>query len=521
MAKLTRVRGSVGQYKQDAVYYKVHEFGGGTLITDRREAVYYSGNAMWYVLKDTAAMTEVPEEPDDRFTCVGILGEYAQTDIRNFIGTNSHSEAMTYALAANDFVHIPKGFTLTINPRVLPKDKHIRVDGVIEAAPSLTGEVVLLTVRSASHFTLDGDGIISGNSDNCNASKVRLFRAEGCNNVHIYGVTFKDNYMEEQGYSDMDGTVIVLRGSGHRVDGIKLENWGMEGLWLQSVTSSTVSNISATSSYGEDNGTRCLNYSAVQVSGDGNTIHNVTSYNTGASAVGCDSTNSTVSDIKVKKVRYGNGLNLGHVGKVSTGTVVTNLTVSDILDPTSTNSAGLSIVNGSEDITVTCLYVKGSTQNGINLSAGGKNIRIVGAHLDGCERGFKQFGGDAMLSDFTFKNCKVGINKQRAEDKLMLSNIDLTGAASKITGTEEGINGTNVVFDNTHPMLGIVQISNQSGAISVENPNIRMWSKLNIEPSNKNAAQAIPFIESWTSGSITVGVVNPAAHYAGVRYFIS
>lgn len=83
---LTRVSGTTGGYKEDAIYYKKSLFSAGLVVSGNDHAYLYNG--MWYVwcgyLPHTIAPSETPDVSTTKWACVGLLNGYDIYSARNY-----------------------------------------------------------------------------------------------------------------------------------------------------------------------------------------------------------------------------------------------------------------------------------------------------------------------------------------------------------------------------------------------------------------------------------------------------
>ena len=507
-------------YSRLTIARKASFADGGILNSDKEAAL--AGDGFFYVYKGTYPVTITPGwSPDSNWLCCGLLNGYPLHNFKNFKGENSDTDALTKCIDFNNFVHIDENTEIYIEPIVLTKSMTIRIDGVVYADRNCPDLCVLISATGVDDITIEGHGRIDGNEKNVSSSRMRLIHFINCNSSTVKGTYLSNNFIEEANYTVDDCTLLIDGGVNHNIDGIKLRNWGLEGVVLRNVSGSSVSAVNSSSTYGENGGTRCKNYSSVQVHGNNNRISNITSYNTGASAVGCDSTNSIVSNLNVDTVRYSNGLNLGHPNKPADGTVVSGVVVKNVNDPVNANSAGVSISNGSKNVQVIGVSVIGSKNRGINISAGSTDIYVSNFFADSCDIALSLFGANVKVSGMNTSNCSSGISKQSAADRLILSDIDLTGAVTKWVGSEENVSGVNVVFNSSYARQGVVKISNETLPVKITNPNIRTWSTISMVSINENAASKTPYIAAILDGAIQINCVGTPTHYAGVKWFVS
>ena len=508
-------------YSRLTIARKASFADGGILNSDKEAAL--AGDGFFYVYKGAYPVTITPgSSPDSNWLCCGLLNGYPLHNFKNFKGTNSDTDALTKCIDFNNFVHIDENTEIYIEPIVLTKSMTIRIDGVVYADRNCPDLCVLISATGVDDITIEGHGRIDGNEKEVTSSKMRLIHLTGGGSRHrIYGITLGNNYISEDDYTGYpESTLWIDGGVEHEVRGVRLFDYGLEGISV-CAERSVIADIISASSWGLPEGTRCLNYSTLHTLGKKFIVTNITSYNTGASAVGIDSTESVVTNINIDTVRWSNGIGLGHPGKPADGTIVSNCVIKNIQHPRSGNFAGVSVGDGSKNIKLNNITVVNSTLQGINVSAGATNVDASNLYIENCDTAFSMFNATCQIDGMRVNNCKYGISKQRADDKLMLSNIDLTGAKTKLLGSEDNFSGTNVIFDNNYPRQGVVQISNTTLPVLIENPNIRPWSTLNIIPTSANSAASVPFVSNTQYGILQINTINKPVHYSGVKWFLS
>lgn len=499
---------------------KKYTFKDGGVISSSKEGILHT-DGFYYVRTSGLPFTLVPNSvPDENYVCCGTLSGYELYNVKNFKNNNSDNDALTKCLAFNKRALIDADTTLYLTPFVITEPVHITINGAIYANAQCPDLTVLISSNGVSNIRIDGVGKIDGNESVVTSSKMRLIHLIGGSNHTIEGITLTNNYIEEVDYGAYsDSTIWVDGGSNHSIRNICLIDCGMEGI---SVTSDycKITGIYYSNSFGKENGTRCKNYSAVHTLGNGHIVDNVTAINTGATAVGIDSTNTIVSNINVDEVRFSHGVGLGHPDKFADGSVVTNVVVRNLKDPSSINAAGVSVGSGSKNIKVSNVTVINGIKQGINISGGADKVDVSNVYAENCEIAFSMYGASCTLNGLRVNNCRYGISKNKTEDVLILNNVNLTGATTKLIGAEENYSGTNVIFDDAFPRQAVVAISNVTRPVEVTNPNIRPWSTLSLLPLSANSASALPFA-TVTYGKLTINTVTAPTHYAGVKYYIS
>lgn len=507
-------------YSRLTITRKASFADGGILNSDKEAAL--AGDGFFYVYKGAYPVTITPgSSPDSNWLCCGLLNGYPLHNFKNFKGTNSDTDALTKCIDFNNFVHIDENTEIYIEPIVLTKSMTIRIDGVVYAGRNCPDLCVLISATGVDDITIEGNGRIDGNEKEVTSSKMRLIHLTGGGNRHrVYGITLGNNYISEADYTGYaESTLWIDGGVEHEVRGVGLIDYGLEGISV-CAERSVIADIISTSSWGKTGGTRCLNYSTLHTLGANFIVTNISSYNTGASAIGIDSTDSVVTDINVDTVRWSNGVGLGHPGKPASRTIVSNCVIKNVMQPPGSNRAGVG-VSESTDVQLNNISVVNSTVQGVNISAFADRVSVTNLYAENCDTALSMFRANVSITGMSVKACKNGISKQNADDKLILSNVDLTGADTKILGSEDNISGVNVTFDSSFPRQGVAKISNETLPMKITNPNIRPWSTISITPTSANSASSLPYITAIQYGILQIGAVNSPVHYAGIKWYVS
>ncbi|MBS9585725.1 hypothetical protein [Morganella morganii] len=508
-------------YSRLTIARKASFADGGILNSDKEAAL--AGDGFFYVYKGAYPVTITPgSSPDSNWLCCGLLNGYPLHNFKNFKGKNSDTDALTKCIDFNNFVHIDENTEIYIEPIVLTKSMTIRIDGVVYADRNCPDLCVLISATGVDDITIEGHGRIDGNEKEVTSSKMRLIHLTGGGNRHrVYGITLGNNYISEADYTGYaESTLWIDGGVEHEVRGVRLVDYGLEGISV-CAKRSIISDIVSTSSYGKTGGTRCLNYSTIHTLGSDFIISRIISYNTGASAIGCDSTHTVITDIDIDTVRYQHGIGVGHPNKPGSYTIINNCIIKNIMHPSGNNRGGIGIGEETHDVRINNVKVIGSTNMGINVSSGATEVDISNFYAESCDVALSIFNANCSVDGMKVKSCSNGISKRQVNDKLTLSNVNLTGAITKILGSEDNISGVNVIFNSDFPRQGVVQISNRTLPVSVENPNIRPWSTLSITPNSANSASSIPYVSETLYGILRINAVNSPTHYAGVKWFIA
>ncbi len=357
-----------------------------------------------------------------------------------------------------------------------------------------------------------GAGRISGNKQQQIGDKQQRLVLLQTNDSTMSDVELEGNYSVEKPESTVH--CALMEGQRNRMGALRLSSWSQEGLVLRNNQYSMMHDIIA-------NDNDSSSYSAAQVHGSHNMVNGVIAKNTGASAVGCDSTHAVVANIIVDLIRWQNGINLGHTGHPADYSVASNLVVTNLNDPENANAAGLSIANGSRLVSVVNYSLKNpiekKARKGINISNGGGEHQILNTVIDGAITGVNLYKSEyTAFGNLILKNCDYGIVKND-DAILQLMNADLSGATTPLSGdgASTNVRAVNTIFDRSDACSGGVTLGSVSFPYRVYTKNVRSFSSLIIEPSNANGAKAMVYVPRRGDGYFELdvaGVVDGGAH---------
>ena len=433
-------------------------------------------------------------------------------------GSTDDSTQINNALAAVDYVVVPSGAVAVCKNLLAPDNKTLEVRGILKLPNGATDQDAIVKDSVVTGFTLKGSGTLDGNRANqAGVISTEAVRITTANKVTIKGLEITSFYGHESA-AVVANCVHISGGKSNKVSDIRLTDWSQEGILMSDVQYSIVSNIEAIDNAG-------TSWSAVQVSGATdkyNIIDNVTTFNTGATAVGMDSQYSAMSNITVDTVRYFNGINLGHAGKVASYSTATNITVRNLLDNMNATSAGISVVNGTEHVTISNFIVDQSTQRGVNISSSGQNVQLMNGKVIGAVEAISVFaGGNVDIVNFECLSCTNGISKD-AGTAMKLVNVNLTGATNQVVGSAANITAVNTDLDTAVLREGGISVDGlgAGGTVVVNNINLLPSSRVVIEPSNDAGANTLAYIQSYAVGSFTVATPISGGGGAFLKYKI-
>lgn len=136
-----------------------------------------------------------------------------------------------------------------------------------------------------------------------------------------------------------------------------LRGWGREGVYLEQCDFSSAT-------LGHAQGISFDEYSGLQVKGNNSAIHRASVDNAGASGVGFDVINGTLSNVISTNTRENHGVNFGHIGFPATGSVAQNIVVDGAM------RNGVSVGASTQDLTIDGFSIRNAGEGGINVSDG-------------------------------------------------------------------------------------------------------------------------------------------------------
>lgn len=490
---------------------------GARIIHGSYTVSYLGSTASWgnaQVLSGTGAVTLAP----DAIVLPAWFGA---------VNGAEASTAVQKAIATGNSVTIPDGIGYTVkNLMLTTAGQAVIVNGTLTLPAACSDNDTIFEANGVDGIKIAGRGKLDGNKAlQSGAVSQQLVRLIGCDDVTVEGLTCMGNYSG----AVSSYAAIYLEGLRDQVRDICLHDWSKEGVYLNNCSYSSVTNIIAVDADGDS-------WSAVQVGGATsahNQIEHVIAKNTGASAVGLDSTYSTMSNITAEGVRFQNGVNMGHTGKPASYSTASDITIKGLTDNVNVNSAGLNIGGGTVHVTVDNLIVDGSTQRGVNIGDSASNVDISNVKLKDCLTGFAMYkAGRVSIKNLTVSGTVgTGISKDNGATAdyttMILDTCDLTAATNKITGAAGGLDSPytayqSATFNSADATEGSVSVAalGAGGTVTVTNANARANNRIILEPSNVAGAGAIPFISTQNDGSFVVTTVNNGAAGAFVRWKI-
>ena len=519
--------------------------------------------------------------------------EYEWGNVKRYgvVGDGSGADESTFmknAINSWNKVYVPIDIDVYAKELEIPSDKYIVIDGKItlyENPANLVDGIAIFKnldqTNANSNITICGNGQLNaapGNVTDWTGVEITqvirfvggLDKSKQCKNIKFSVRNVSGNIFTEP--SDVSetklGGIQFTNCANVTVDNVNIQDWGREGINLDNCYDSIVSNIHA---IGNTN-IPTKSWSAVQVDGEFNKIENIYVENAGASSVGIDSKYSIVNNIHSTNNRHQHGVNFGHSGFPASGTVASNITVINAgtiggpsglncvqpespEDPPARCYHGINIGNGTEDFSLSNVYIKNTFTHGINISSGASNIRISNIKIDQAGvHGIKVYRSEIWSNNINISNCNGnGVQIDHSGHNYMFNNstVNDSGGIGFAIGLAKGFQGdaelkfTNCDFSvgnqggafgkdstikysllntklgNDDSFGGFSIASMNPGVLArIYNSNVRERSRIIIENSNAQAAAAEVYLRTRKDGFFEIGVGKSPAGGAHIRYHI-
>ena len=422
-------------------------------------------------------------------------------------GVADDTLAIQAALAAHGVVVIPSGATCITSGNTLASYKTLIVDGVLRLkANSPAGTKMLVNsdqVGGNTNIRILGNGTLDGNKANqtgaTNAIWHTLVDIDNCDYFEFAVAKVTGNYFPTATPADKTTGAVYVRNSSYvKVHDSTGTDYGRECFWCQYCDDSEMYNLRGIG--GTDS------WSVVQFSGDRCRAQNIYANNAGASGASFDVRYSTVSDVVNYANRFQNGINFGHAGVPSDGTVAKNIV--SINAAIGSSNSGIQVAANTSQFILDGFRVTGSAGAGVKVSDGSDNIRIC----NGVSTGNTGFGLTLFTSATTL------------HPRFVVSNVDLRGntagpysrGGGQVSAQFEKVR----LSDDALFAFQSVAALGASGTVTVTNANVRSTSRIILSPSNLAGMNALPFVQTINDGSFVIQTVNSGAGGAGTRYYI-
>lgn len=371
-------------------------------------------------------------------------------------GVSDDSEACQAMIGATNTLVVPIGRTVVAKNIELMESTSVVILGTLKLPDACADFDRLLFAEGKSGINIyanEIDGNYSGQSANI---ATHLIYLKECDYPNIHVDYSHDHYIAMGApMPSVDGTrdtssggILVYSSFGAVVRVNRFDGWGREGIYLQKCVNSELSVGSMLGKYDTE-------YSGVQVSGRNNRLKGATVRNAGASAVGFDVIDGTISDIVALNTRENGGVNFGHIGFPSNGTVASNIVVDGA------RRFGISVGAGSEDVTISNVSIKNCGESGINFSDGAVRGRVIGGNIGFC--------GLSALNAFL---TSVEVTNVRVDDvygsSLVLGAVSGSFLPGDVVTTGSGVGTLSAVLPNLDgSILQLMFLSNVPGGATV------------------------------------------------------
>lgn len=313
-------------------------------------------------------------------------------------GVADDSAAASAMLAELNRLVIPSGRTVVLKNIELQAGASVEIRGCAKLPSACVDFDRMFYATGKGGITIDVNEIDGNAAGQSGFIGTHLLYMLDCNDLQVNVRHIHDHYAPAGGAFATDdgvrdsstGCVLIYRSERASVSVGLLDKWGREGIQLRECARSTVSLGHA---QGYDGGDE---YSGLQVSGEGNSVHRASVDNAGASGVGFDTKNGSLANIISTRSRDNHGINFGHTGYPATGSVATNL----LVDGAFRN--GISVGASTEDLTIDGFSVRNAGEYGINYSDGAARGKLANGVVDTCG----QFNLSAYMTQVEARNVR-------------------------------------------------------------------------------------------------------------------
>lgn len=284
-------------------------------------------------------------------------------DYGTITGVNDSAAAIAMIADVNRLV-IPSGVTAAVKNVELFNNTEVINKGILKLPDNCIDFDRMLHAAGKSGIVIKSkeiDGNAAGQSGSIGTHLVYL---TNCPDAIVELSNWHDHYYSASatapsvdGIRDTStGGVFLYQCSNALVTIGLYDSWGREGVQLRDCTDSTLK-----IGHGQGGATG-REYSGVQVSGRNNKLVRCSIDGAGASGVGFDTIDGVISNIISTNSRANHGINFGHPGFPSHGTVASNLVVDGAF------RHGISVSAGTADLSISGFLVKNAGELGLNVS---------------------------------------------------------------------------------------------------------------------------------------------------------
>ena len=309
------------------------------------------------------------------------------------VGVGDESAAANAMISATNSLRVPPGFTLTCKNIQLFNNTTVFVEGALKLPNACSDYDRLLYADQKTGITISAkeiDGNYSNQSGNIGTHLIYLTRCTDSvvdiDYVHDHYIGGGAPLPSIDGFRNASTGAIWLYRCIRPVVNIRLlAHWGREGFYLEECTKAD-----ATVGHCQAHPTRNTEYSGIQVSGVGSRLHRASVDFAGASGIGFDVIDGALSNVLVTRTRENHGVNFGHFGFPSSGSVASNIVVDGAwLDGIKVSSATVDLVVdnftvknvGRYGISVSDNSLRGKFSSGVVQEAGQANIQVASTEI--------------------------------------------------------------------------------------------------------------------------------------------
>lgn len=309
------------------------------------------------------------------------------------------STAANAMLTAHNMLVVPAGFTLVAKNVQLSNSSLVIVEGSIKLPSGCSDDdrILYADQKTDLHIEIrDLDGNYAGQSGNIGTHLIYLTR---CPDAYVNVRYAHDHYIasgaampsNDTFRNSSTGAIWLYECDRAEVNIGLLEHWGREGLYLEQCDDSIVE-----VGHCQGHASRNTEYSGVQVKGNESKLIRASVDFAGASGVGFDTVNGTISNIISTRTRANNGVNFGHPSFPASGSVASNIVVDGCY------GFGIGVAASTIDLSVNGFSVQHAGIGGISWSDGS----LTGKLSNGQVQRSGRYNLNASVSQVQCSNVK-------------------------------------------------------------------------------------------------------------------
>lgn len=322
------------------------------------------------------------------------------------------TQAAVNSLSALNYIIVPKGFNLVAKNIELNNYSYVLVDGSVSMPDSCSDFDRMFFAVSKSGIVVKANEINGNYSNQSGNIGTHIIYFVSCENIDVDVKYIHDHYISSGATmpsvdgvrNTSSGTVFIYGCENSDVKIGLIEGWGREAVYLQQCKRCNVSLFHAQGVYTTE-------YSGLQVSGSYNTVSRASVDFAGASGVGFDTINGSISNVISTNTRENSGVNFGHPGFPASGSVADNIVVDRSF------GTGISVAGGTKDLSINNFFISSVGDSGVSFT-------------DGSDRGKISSGSIQFPSKWALVSNAASVQAQNIDIESALGEVSLKVSVS-------------------------------------------------------------------------------------------